>query len=167
MKRRAGRPKFKPSAEQREQVRLMAACGIPEDEMVILFINPQTSKPITAKTLRANFREELDRGLLQSNLKVVGSLFKNATTPTKIYPHGNPILQIFWAKCRLRWNQDRGRMGLGESEVVAPVHPMLDDGAAVVLNNDLARRVAFMLTEAADAGTKVAKAASTKKRQPA
>jgi hypothetical protein len=94
---------FKATDEQKEMVALASACGIPEDEMVVAIINPNTKKPISPHTLRKHFRFELDRGHMSANLKVVGSLFKNATTPTDTYPGGNPICQIFWTSRRPCW----------------------------------------------------------------
>ena len=83
-----------------------AAIGLTEAEMCLLIPNPETGKPIDLKTLRAHFRDELDTGHVKAHLKVGAGLFKNATTPTGLYPGGNPVCQFFWLKCRLRWKQN-------------------------------------------------------------
>lgn len=160
-KRQRGRPEgtgYHPTPAQREQVELMAACGIPEEDMVVLIINPKSKKPISPVTLRKHFREELDRGILGANMKVIGGLFKNATTKTKLYPAGNPILQIFWAKCRLRWNQSAGTVGGLLGDRSAPP-PLPDED--IVPNFELARRIAFALSQA------IATPKPVKKGQPA
>ena len=118
----------------------MAAFGIPEDEMVRLVTNPQTKLPISKPTLIKHFRTELDRGLTNANVRVMNGLFKNCTTPTAVHPGGNPILQIFWAKVRLGWQQTKE----------APPPPPLQD-AEHVTHLEIARRVAFTLIQGARA----------------
>ncbi len=138
----------------------MAACGIPEAEMVQIVINPKTRKPISLHTLRAHFRAELDRGMLTTNMKVMAGMYKNATTPTVANPGGNPILQIFWAKVRLGW-KDRQTLGLDEG-LPAPV---TEDEEPPSSTYEFARRIAFAL----DAATRKAPPAlaAPKKREPA
>lgn len=146
-RRKPGRPKgsgaFEPTPEQRQIVELLTGYGIPQDGIVTLIVNPETKKPIDEKTLRERFKDEIARGLTTVNSKVVGALFKNATTPTSIYPGGNPSAQIFWAKARLGWRTtDPEDPGAGP-----PTTPtaQLDDKGRL----EIARRIAFALEQAA------------------
>lgn len=118
----------------------MSAMGIPEDQMVLAVINPDTNKPISPVTLRKHFREELDKGFIQANAKVAAGLFKNATTSTESAPGGLVAAQIFWAKTRMRWQQ--------RPELNPPPPPPPAD---ITDDKDLARRLAFMLAKGAAA----------------
>lgn len=160
-KRGRGRPPgsgaFKPTEEQRNSVTVMASLGIPEDQMVRAILNPATEKPIDPVTLRKNFREELDNGFIQANSKVAASLFKNATTSTETYPGGIPVAQLFWLKCRMRWQQNPERNP-------PPVQPPVQAAADT---RETAKRMAFLLSAGAAAAAKQgqAKAAAPKPRK--
>lgn len=155
---------YKPTPEQRALVESMAAFGIPEEEMVKLIINPSTKMAIAPKTLRKHYRVEIDRGVTNANVRVMNGMFKNATTPTAVHPGGNPILQIFWAKTRLRWRQD-GSNAPGfpaEGGDQAPQHP---DEVNLL---EAARRLAFTITlgarEAAKEGPRPSAPAQSPKK---
>ena len=97
----------------------MSSYGIPEEGIARLIINPRTGKPITAKTLRKHFREELDTGMTKANAQVVQTLFRQATgapAEWKTMPDGSqvkvreeikPIFQcaIYWTKARMGWRE--------------------------------------------------------------
>lgn len=137
-KRKRGRPDgtgFKPTEEQRQLVVVMAGLGVPENDMVAAIINPHTGKPFDPKSLRRIFKKELQQGFVQANTKVGASLFKNATTATDVYPGGIPACQMFWLKCRARWQQNPDRNPL-------PTPPPSGADADV---HDAARRIAFLL----------------------
>lgn len=124
----------------------MSAMGIPEDEMVVMIINPRTKRPIAPHTLRKTLREELNQGMTKANVKVIGNLFKGATTPTENHPHGNPILQMFWAKTRLHW---RDRVPLfGDLPKGAMPDPADDEDDKI--DFAVARRIAYALSAAAN-----------------
>ena len=123
---------------------MMAAFGIPERDMVLLIKNHH-GKPIDPKTLRKHFRPALDSGLLKANVKVIGGMFKNATTPTLQNPGGNPIVQIYWTKARLGW-RDRAILGI-EAELPPPNQEQEDEP---LTKFELARRIAFTLTISAE-----------------
>jgi len=57
-KRGRGRPKFEPTQDQRNQVKLMKALGIPEDRICKTTINPRTGKPVAPMTLARAFPAE-------------------------------------------------------------------------------------------------------------
>jgi hypothetical protein len=119
----------------------MASMGVPEQEMCRAVRNPRTSEPISSTTLRKIFRGELDKGFVQADAQVAASLFKNATTGTDAYPGGNPVCQIFWLKCRNRWQQDPAKNPPPLAEISEEIVDMVDFG----------RRLAFTLAAAAAA----------------
>jgi hypothetical protein len=61
-KRGRGQPKFEPTQEQRSQVKMMKALGIPEDRICKTITNPRTNKPVAAMTLARAFAPELESG---------------------------------------------------------------------------------------------------------
>jgi hypothetical protein len=69
-KRGRGQPKFGPTQEQRSQVKLMKALGIPEDRICKTIINPRTKKPVAPMTLARAFPRELDSGATECHALV-------------------------------------------------------------------------------------------------
>ena len=135
-------------------VKLMSAIGIPERKMVHAIINHETKQGITPVTLRKHFREELDQGLVQADIKAGANLLKLTET--------SAAAAIFWAKCRLQWRErvsvdfpDPGATGTPGAPAVneAEKRSMLD----------VARRIAFTLSM----GAEIAKATTTTKDEPA
>lgn len=131
----------------------MAGMGIPEDQMVAAIINPDTQRPISPVTLRKHFRDELDKGSVQATTKVGLSLYKNATTPTDTYPGGIPVAQLFWLKCRARWQQNPERI-LPPTQAATP---------EAMDAREIARRMAFLLAKGAATEDKPRIAPSKKK----
>lgn len=113
----------------------MCAYGIPHEDIARLIINPETKSHISSTTLRAHFREEIDTGATKANTKVIGAMFKNATTATKSFPGGIPVIQIFWAKARMGWQ--------GSIDVDAP--PTAAITADKLTPLEIVRRIAFLL----------------------
>ena len=139
-------------------VKLMSAIGIPERKMVHAIVNPETKAGITPVTLRKHFREELDQGLVQADIKAGANLLKLTET--------SAAAAIFWAKCRLGWRE----------RVAVELPPAEGTGAAVTADPEkagmleVARRVAFVLTmgaEASPAAPPSAPKPKAKQRQPA
>jgi hypothetical protein len=85
-------PPFEPTEEQRKLVKTLSGFGIPQED-IAQFIG------IEPKTLRRRFREELDRGMIEANVKVAQSLFQMATTGK------NVAAAIFWMKARAQWRE--------------------------------------------------------------
>ena len=96
-----GRPTFAPTSEQQLKVRIMAACGMPHEQICSQIINPSTGRAIDAKTLRRAFRAELDDGMATANALVAQSLFKKATGEGK----GAVTAAIFWLKTKAGWKE--------------------------------------------------------------
>jgi hypothetical protein len=79
-------------------------------------VSERTGKPIDAKTLRAVFRAELDRGVAVADAAVANALYNNAV-------HNNNVTaQIWWSKARMRWSETVGHQMLDQDgEPTAPV----------------------------------------------
>lgn len=96
-------PRFKPTPEQRELVRMLSGIGTRARDVCLLIKSPRTGKPIDEKTLRKCFREELDEGGIQANAKVGRTLYQFATDPKG----GSSAVTaaIFWLKTRAGWKE--------------------------------------------------------------
>lgn len=95
------RPRFEPTAEQRKTVEIMAAYGMPEEQIA------STTGPhgISPKTLRKHFRRELLLGATKANSKVAETAYQMANSGKC------PVMTIFWLKCRGGW-KEREQPGL-------------------------------------------------------
>lgn len=117
MKHPGGRPPFKPTEQQRGNVRGLVAFGHTLEE-IRSFITGPDGKPIAVSCLRKHFKAELADGLVKANAEVANGLFKNAK-------NGNVAAQIFWLKTRARWKETQqhevtGKDG-GPIETQAPI----------------------------------------------
>ena len=111
---------YVPTDDDRRQVEEMARIGTPQEGIAeVLAIDP--------KTLRKNFREELDTAAEIANAKVGGSLYDMAT-------NGNVSAAIWWTKARMRWSET------AKHEVT------IDDGG--LTDVETAQRVAALLAAA-------------------
>ena len=89
-----GRPRLKPTAEQRALVERWASFGLPH-EAIARTLN------IALETLRKHYRDELANGRHEANAKVAGALFNTA-----ISNHPSAVTaQIFWLKTRAGWKE--------------------------------------------------------------
>jgi hypothetical protein len=95
--------KTRPTEENRRTVKAMAGFGVPHEQIA-------TFLRIDAKTLRKHYRDELDRGMVEANVKVAQTLFQLATADK------NVAAAIFWMKARAGW---REKVNLEHSGVVA------------------------------------------------
>ena len=93
---------FRPTDEQRKQVLMMTGFGINQDDIALMI---QISKP----TLHKHFRRELDTGLTEANLRVVQSLYTNATKNMSVQA------QIWWTKARMGW-KDSSELNIGGTQ---------------------------------------------------
>lgn len=74
MPRKKGIPNFKPTDEQRRQVRTYAAVGLTHEQMALLVLN--ADQPISVDTLTAHFGPELTSGKAQAVAQLGGRLFQ-------------------------------------------------------------------------------------------
>jgi hypothetical protein len=94
-----GQPKFEPTQDQRSQVKMMKALGIPEDRICKTITNPPTGKPVAPMTLARAFGPELASGATEVHA-LVGNFILCAILGKKpaLGPHDRGDL--------LRQNQD-------------------------------------------------------------
>lgn len=88
------RKPFATDDAMRRKVQELAGLGVPQEDISRII-------GCAAKTLRKQFRDELDRGMAEANAAVAGYLFAAAKA-------GNIIAQIFWLKSRARWREVGG-----------------------------------------------------------
>lgn len=96
---------YDPTDEQRRTVRAMAGFGVPQPDIA-------TFLKIDPKTLRKYYRDELDQGVTEANVKVAQSLFNMATK------QNNVAAAIFWMKARAGWSE-RQRIHLTAGEEIS------------------------------------------------
>ncbi|MEI5998244.1 hypothetical protein H3V53_13830 [Paraburkholderia bengalensis] len=87
-----GRPAYKPTDRDREQVKMLSGMGIDGANIAALL-------GISEPTMRKYFRRELEIGYVQANAQVAQSLFRQATDKNK----PNVVAAIFWMKTRAGW----------------------------------------------------------------
>ena len=104
--KKRGRPPFKPTDEQREQVITMSSHGVPHRQQAPLI---GCSSP---KTLRKHFRDDLNTGKIQANAKVAGALYQSALD-------GNVKAQTFWLKAVGGWQETGEVAVVSEGELGA------------------------------------------------
>ncbi len=75
----AGREPFTPTDKQRGMVEALVGLGLPQEEVSLLIINPETAKHIDAKTLRKAFAYELRVGGAKVKAEIARTLFQMAT----------------------------------------------------------------------------------------
>ena len=111
-KRGRGQPKFEPTQDQRSQVKLMKALGIPEDRICKTITNPRTRKPVAPMTLARAFASELASGGATEFHALVGN-FILCAIPGKKPALGDAIKSeqvrmtaaIFYAKTKMGWKE--------------------------------------------------------------
>ena len=87
----AKKAEYERSEEEAEMVKFLAASGVTQDRIA------KTMK-LGIYLLRKHYKDEMDSGLDECNLNVVGALYRNAM-------EGNVAAQIFWTKARLKWRE--------------------------------------------------------------
>jgi transcription initiation factor TFIIIB Brf1 subunit/transcription initiation factor TFIIB len=87
--------KHEPTEESRNMASTLSGFGVNQADIA-------RSLGISEKTLRNNYRDELDMGLINANARVAQTLFNQATDPE------NPkstTAAIFWLKARAGWSE--------------------------------------------------------------
>jgi hypothetical protein len=92
--KKMGRPAYKPTDKEREQVKMLSAMGVPDYDIAKVL---SVSEP----TLRKYYAQELETGHIQANAQVAQSLFRQATDKAK----PNVVAGIFWMKTRGGWKE--------------------------------------------------------------
>ena len=110
-KRGRGQPKFEPTPDQRSQVKLMKAVGIPEDRICKTITNPRTRKPVAPMTLARAFAAELASGATEvhahvGNFIICAILGKKPALGDAIKSEQvRMTAAIFYAKTRMGWKE--------------------------------------------------------------
>src|SRR6516225_4231178 len=110
-KRGRGQPKFEPTQDQRSQVKLMKALGIPEDRICKTITNPRTRKPVAPMTLARAFAAELASGAtevhaLVGNFILCAILGKKPALGDAIKSEQvRMTAAIFYAKTKMGWKE--------------------------------------------------------------
>lgn len=123
--------------------------GIPEEELAGVIINPKSKQPISPVTLRKHFRDELDRGLTRTKMRVGAALVRTAlgVEPTQHhegYP-GNVTAQIFYLKTRAGWKEPQTPPLIPGDDIPQPEAPIEEERSRL----ERARRIAFAMEDAA------------------
>src|SRR5262245_52882850 len=93
-KRERGRPPHVVTDKDRRQVRVMAAMGIPHEDIAHVL-------GMHRRSLGRHFAHELQTAGTEANAKVAQSLYQQATSAEK----PNVVAAIFWLKCRAGWRE--------------------------------------------------------------
>jgi hypothetical protein len=118
---RAGRPRHRPTDEQRRQATLLSGYGIPQEQIA-------TMLQLDPKTLRKFYRRELDVGAIQANAAVAQSLFQMATRD-KI-----PAAAIWWTKARMGWKSDQD-LTINGTQTIQMQHLLAAQAVSDALHN--------------------------------
>ena len=109
---RSGRKMFVPTPEQRNNVKILTALGIPQQQICRLVINQQTGKPLDEKSLRKHFEREIATGATELFARmgnfIVANIFGMATPAGTVAidnQHVRGTLAIFFAKTRMGWKE--------------------------------------------------------------
>jgi hypothetical protein len=110
-KRSRGQPKFEPTSDQRNTVKIMKVTGIPETLICKCITNPRTGKSVSPATLARAFAVELETG--ETELHALVADFLICTILGRKPPSGEPIKNdqarvaaaIFFAKTRMGWRE--------------------------------------------------------------
>jgi hypothetical protein len=110
-KRGRGQPKFDPTPDQRSQIKLIKAMGIPEDRICQTITNPRTRKPVAPMTLARAFAAELASGATEvhahvGNFIICAILGKKPALGEAIKSEQvRMTAAIFYAKTRMGWKE--------------------------------------------------------------
>jgi hypothetical protein len=108
---RSGRKRFVPTPDHRDLVKLLTTRGIPQEHIRQLIRNPQTGRPVSAKTLRRAFLTEIQTGKVEFACQIARFVMDTilGRKPVNAKPIKNERLRvtlaIFVAKTRLAWSE--------------------------------------------------------------
>lgn len=100
MARTFGATNFKPTPEQREQVEMLAAIGVPH-EVIAQLVKNSAGNPISVDTLTKHFADELVLGLHKANSMMAGRLYRVAMGRNEKATAADELRAImFWLNTR-------------------------------------------------------------------
>ncbi len=91
--------KFEPTAKERDIVKILAIVGTRQDIICRIIKRPGAKKPMTDKTLRKHFSDELELGTAEANGMVANVCYNMAISGLE------PGMTAFWLKCRAGWRE--------------------------------------------------------------
>ncbi|MEX3929761.1 hypothetical protein AB4Y36_38120 [Paraburkholderia sp. BR10936] len=125
-----GRPRFEPSAHQRELVKALLIYGVPLANICTHVLNSQTGKAVSYTVFVRAFNREIATAVDRGNAAVAANLYRIATkkadTPQVVQS------AIFWMRTRGGWK-------LSEAAEAAP--PPAADAPPMVENEETARAI--------------------------
>lgn len=92
----AGQPPFKPTDEEREQVKKFAAAGITQYQMALL-----VRHGIDENTLVKHFKREIEAGRAAAHFKVGGTLYNKAVNER------DTTAMIWYTKTQMGWKETK------------------------------------------------------------
>lgn len=101
-KKGPGRKPFKPTDEQRAQVKMLIGLGLTYREIASVILSSLTAKGISVNTLQKHFAAELEDGSGFVKSRITHSLFRKACGDS---PQA-AICAMFIMKCRFGWRQE-------------------------------------------------------------
>lgn len=131
----------------------MAGYRIPQDEMALLIINPDTGRPISETTLKKVFEDDLASGYANLRVRLMAASVRSALGVvredeqghTVVEQPGNVTAQI-WLQKTLYGLQEPARPGHGDDQ---PPPSPTDDEDSTDITLESARRVAFVMAQGA------------------
>ena len=124
---RSGRKAFVPNPDQRHIVRTLTRLGIPQKHICRVVTNPQTGKPLDAKSLRKHFALEIRTGAAELHFLVgrfiIATILGLPPPPGTVAitdERARAKLAILFAEARMGWTETSGDEHRGK-----PAGPML------------------------------------------
>ncbi len=112
---RSGRKAFVPNPEQCHIVRTLTRLGIPQKHICRVVTNPQTGKPLDAKSLRKHFSLEIQTGAVELNLLmgrfIIATILGRPPPPGTVAitdERARARLAILFAEARMGWSETSG-----------------------------------------------------------
>jgi len=121
-KNKGGRPPFKPTKDERDNVEMMAGFGVPHEQ-----IASTIRGGIDAETLKKHFKQELIEGKAKASTQVGRSLFQKAI-------QGDTSAQIWWSKSQMKWTGEQQKIDLTSSD--DSMKPQLQIIERVIIKGD-------------------------------
>jgi len=123
-------------------VKAAAGYRIAEDEIVKVIINPQSKRPISVKTLRLHFRDEIDQGYASLHIRIMAATVRNALGDVRQGPDGKAEVVREGNVTAQIWLQ---KTLYGARELVDLPAPIATPEADEMSEIEGARRVAFTM----------------------
>jgi hypothetical protein len=120
----------------------MAGYRMPQDEMALLIINPQTKRPISETTLKHHFADELAQGYASLRMRIMAATVRNALGEVRQGPNGQAEVVRDGNVTAQIWLQKTLYGAREQVDVAAPAGIKADEEISTL---DAARRVAFTL----------------------